>query len=91
MEADGLGENEGEAPRRYIKEGKVEQDDPFLSQKKPETAWTTLWQGARKPGEDFDAMLEPLRTLPPFPAREAWTGETVRTALQAMERGKPRG
>ena len=36
-------------------------------------------------------MLAPLRTLPAFPVREAWSGETVRLALQAMEKGKAPG
>ena len=87
----GLGEAEGDAPRRYLNEGKFEQDDPFLTQNKLETAWTTLWQGSREPGLDFNAMLAPLRTLPAFPAREGWTGDTVRMALQAMDKGKAPG
>ena len=90
-EDEGLGEGEGAAPRRYINEGKFEQDDPFLTQQKLETAWTTLWQCSRKPGDDFDAMLEPLRSMPAFPARVAWSGDTVRLALQAMEKGRPQG
>ena len=36
-------------------------------------------------------MLEPLRSLQPFPARVEWTGDTVRIALEAMERGKAPG
>ena len=36
-------------------------------------------------------MLEPLRSLPAFPARVAWSGATVRLALQAMDKGKAPG
>ena len=92
MEEDGLGEGEDAAPRRYVNEGEFEQGDPFHIPDIGDRVDNPVARSKESGGRfrrHVGTLAHPVP--PPLPMREAWTGDTVRTALQAMERGKAPG
>ena len=58
-------DHDNAAPMQYATTGRS-QDDPFTTHHNLEVSWTSFWQGARRPGENPDVPLDPLRDLRPF-------------------------
>ena len=65
--------------------------DPVEIQSKLEKAWRRVWQGQTHRGDNWETMMGTLNTMPEFPDRIAWTGDTVCDTLKRMARNKAPG
>ena len=65
--------------------------DPVEIQAKLEKAWRRVWQKQNNRGDNWETMMGTLNTMPDFPDRIAWTGDTVCDTLKRMARNKAPG